>query len=74
MLKSGEPRDLARESAEKWAAKYLRTAEPRDAAREAAEKWAQYLDADKLGGARAAEIPLQRTRVAGHDRDCDFGL
>jgi ATP-dependent exoDNAse (exonuclease V) alpha subunit len=73
-----EPRDLARESAEKWV-RYLRekerSGEREPTAQESAKKWARYLDdAAKLGEARAAEIHLQRTPVAGHGRDYDFGL
>jgi ATP-dependent exoDNAse (exonuclease V) alpha subunit len=76
-LQSGEPRDLARESAEQWA-QYRRekdkSVERWPTAEESAEQWAQYLrDVDKLGEARAAEIHLQRTPAAGHDRDYDFG-
>jgi ATP-dependent exoDNAse (exonuclease V) alpha subunit len=71
-------RDLARESAERWV-QYLRDKEKsgqrQPTAQESAQKWAQYLrDVDKLGEARAAEIHLQRTPAAGHDRDYDFGL
>jgi ATP-dependent exoDNAse (exonuclease V) alpha subunit len=77
-LQSGEPRDLARESAENWA-QYRREkekfGESWPTAEESAQKWVQYLrDVDKLGEARAAEIHLQRTPAAGHDRDYDFGL
>jgi ATP-dependent exoDNAse (exonuclease V) alpha subunit len=70
--------DIARQSVENWRQyrrERLQSGEPRDPARESAEKWAQYLrDVDKLGEARAAEIHLQRTPAAGHDRDYDFGL
>ena len=66
--------DLARRSAEKWAA-LIGNEEPRDLVRESAEKWARYLDdVDKLGEARAAEIHFQRASVADRDRDYDFGL
>ena len=44
-------------------------------AEESAKKWGEYLrDVDRLGEARAAEIHLQRSPAAGHDRDYDFGL
>jgi ATP-dependent exoDNAse (exonuclease V) alpha subunit len=77
-LQSGEPRDLARESAENWA-QYRREkekfGESWPTAEESAQKWVRYLrDVDKLGEARAAEIHLQRTPAAGHDRNYDFGL
>jgi ATP-dependent exoDNAse (exonuclease V) alpha subunit len=70
----------AEDSARKWMENLRaqeRSGKREPTAEESAEKWRQYLrDAEKLGEARAAEIQLQRTPVAGTERDCDydFGL
>ena len=74
---SGEPRDLARDSAEKWAEyrrEKLKTGHMEPTAEESAEKWLQYRrDVLEHGEARAAERHLDRIPAAGHDRDYDLG-
>jgi ATP-dependent exoDNAse (exonuclease V) alpha subunit len=63
----------ALQAIENW--RRYRREHPTPTAEESAEKYKQYLrDKETLGEARAAEIHLQRTPAAGHDRDYGFSL